>query len=447
MKKLLKITFTLIIITILLLGFAVPVNMVGNWYQQFMPDLGNRSISDITFVDSLVGYAVTRKDSLSENFVLKTINGGDNWNIVQSYNNSHIKRVIFLNKDTGYVGGTAIPQEILSRTTDGGLSWTLITVPEGFLHDMYVLNTDTIWISDQLFTGRLFITTNGGTSWQLQYTNNNGIDKIYMFNRNIGFLSSNFNLFKTTNSGFNWTQIPGEFGFLDIYFVDSLTGWKTRGDTMKFTSNGGLNWTKQIAPYGGIILSNVISRFANINKDTLWATGGSVWYLNNQVKRILYRTTNGGSNWLFQIPDTTLKFGTMINFSNKEHGWVYSNSDSTGIHTATGGDTTFYIGIQQTNTYIPKEFELKQNYPNPFNPRTVIPYKLKKSAFVRLIAYEITGRETQIMVNQHQQAGEYEVDFIGKFAISSGIYFYRIEVTDDKSKQLYTETKKMILIK
>ena len=223
-----------------MIGFNFSDVMVGNWYQQWMPDLVNRKISDITFVDSLVGYAVTRKDSLSENFVLKTINGGDNWNIIQSYNNSQIKRVIFLNKDTGYVGGTAIPQEILSRTTDGGLSWTQITVPEGFLNDMYVLNTDTIWISDQLFTGRLFITTNGGTNWQLQYTNNNGIDKIYMFNRNIGFLSSNFTIYKTTNSGFNWTQIPGEGGFFDINLVDSLTGWKTRGDTMKFTSNGGL---------------------------------------------------------------------------------------------------------------------------------------------------------------------------------------------------------------
>lgn len=113
----------------------------------------------------------------------------------------------------------------------------------------------------------------------------------------------------------------------------------------------------------------------------------------------------------------------------------------------TGGDTTFYLGIVQTSNTLPKEFVLKQNYPNPFNPRTVIPYKLKTAAFVRLIAYEVTGKETQIMVDQHQNAGEYEVDFIGKFARSSGVYFYRMEVFDNKSKLLFSETKKMILLK
>jgi len=40
-----------------------------------------------------------------------------------------------------------------------------------------------------------------------------------------------------------------------------------------------------------------------------------------------------------------------------------------------------------------------------------------------------------------KQAGEYEVDFVGKFS-SSGIYFYRMSV-DDK----VVDTKSMILVK
>ena len=114
---------------------------------------------------------------------------------------------------------------------------------------------------------------------------------------------------------------------------------------------------------------------------------------------------------------------------------------ATGIHTTTGGDTTFYTGIQQTPNAVPEGFVLKQNYPNPFNPRTVIPYTLSAPAHVKIIAYDITGREIQRMVDSYQQAGAYEVDFMGKFT-ASGVYFYRMTV-DDK----VIDTKKMMLIK
>ncbi len=91
-------------------------------------------------------------------------------------------------------------------------------------------------------------------------------------------------------------------------------------------------------------------------------------------------------------------------------------------------------------------FKLKGINKNPFNPRTVIPYKIKSSSYVRLIAYDILGKETQRLVDQYQQPGEYEVDFIGKYG-ASGVYFYRIEVTDEKSNKIFSETKRMMLIK
>ena len=90
---------------------------------------------------------------------------------------------------------------------------------------------------------------------------------------------------------------------------------------------------------------------------------------------------------------------------------------------------------------MPEKFVLKQNYPNPFNPRTVIPYSLSASAHVKIIAYDITGREVQRMVDKYQHAGAYEVDFMGKFT-ASGVYFYRMEV-DGR----VVGTKKMILLK
>jgi len=107
---------------------------------------------------------------------------------------------------------------------------------------------------------------------------------------------------------------------------------------------------------------------------------------------------------------------------------------------STRADTTFYTGITKQNEYIPEDFELKQNYPNPFNPRTVIPFRLKKKAFVRLYVYDIAGREVQWLVDGNYNAGEYEVDFMGKYS-SSGVYFYKIEITPDNSSERSTNTK------
>ena len=50
------------------------------------------------------------------------------------------------------------------------------------------------------------------------------------------------------------------------------------------------------------------------------------------------------------------------------------------------------------------------------------------------------------MVDNFEQAGAYEVDFMGKFT-ATGVYFYRMTVTDEKSGIVYSETKKMILLK
>jgi hypothetical protein len=145
---------------------------------------------------------------------------------------------------------------------------------------------------------------------------------------------------------------------------------------------------------------------------------------------------------LFQIPDTSIHVTSpaFIDFVDGNNGWGYLPSPN-GIHTTTGGDPVWYTGIQQTPNAVPEGFVLKQNYPNPFNPRTVIPYTLSTPAHVKIIAYDITGREVQRMVDQYQQAGAYEVDFMGKFT-ASGVYFYRMTV-DDK----VVGTKKMVLIK
>ncbi len=91
-------------------------------------------------------------------------------------------------------------------------------------------------------------------------------------------------------------------------------------------------------------------------------------------------------------------------------------------------------------------FRLQQNYPNPFNPLTHIRYTVpslpasKLPAFVRLVVFDITGKQVKVLVNTRQMPGTYTVAFDGQ-QLATGIYFYQLQ-----SNQT-TITRKMILLR
>src|SRR5690606_388647 len=104
---------------------------------------------------------------------------------------------------------------------------------------------------------------------------------------------------------------------------------------------------------------------------------------------------------------------------------------------------------------IVNDYYLYQNYPNPFNPSTIIGYKLKERGYVKLMVYDIKGELVSVLVNKEQEQGYYEVKFNGRNLINqirtgelaSGIYLYRIEVIGEGRVPVYSDMKKMILIK
>jgi hypothetical protein len=96
-------------------------------------------------------------------------------------------------------------------------------------------------------------------------------------------------------------------------------------------------------------------------------------------------------------------------------------------------------------TAIPQAYELKTNFPNPFNPETKIQYALPGNAKVRLVVYDIIGRQVAELVNEEQNAGYYEKTFTGS-NLSSGMYFYRI-TAQAQGKNVFSQVKKMLLVK
>ena len=89
---------------------------------------------------------------------------------------------------------------------------------------------------------------------------------------------------------------------------------------------------------------------------------------------------------------------------------------------------------------IPNEYDLKQNYPNPFNPSTKIEYALPSSGQVKLQVFTVEGELVKTLVSEHQEAGNYSVDFSGK-NLSSGMYIYKLSLND---RNIF---KKMLFLK
>lgn len=89
---------------------------------------------------------------------------------------------------------------------------------------------------------------------------------------------------------------------------------------------------------------------------------------------------------------------------------------------------------------LPQEVALRQNWPNPFNPVTQIQYELVSDARVRLVVYDMLGREVAVLEDGLLPAGIH-VQHFNAAALASGVYLYRLEV----DHQVFT--RRMTLIK
>ncbi|MEO8211406.1 MAG: hypothetical protein ABI840_12680 [bacterium] len=387
MKKL--ILFVLVLLFLATTFSSKP--FITGWYQQFLPPIDNKPIATIYFLDSLNGFAGTDEFSNDTNYILKTTNSGNNWFIVHNQI-KFFKEFSFINSTTGYVCGS-----LILKTTNSGNNWFEISFPLGKkADDMQILNEDTILFADENgFDGGVYRTTNAGATWQNVFNGGpNNPNIIYMYDKNLGFISSiNNTFYRTTNAGVTWTYIPGVTPFTDMHFINSNTGWKCNGDFYK-TTNGGLNWINiMLPPKNDSLLLSRINRFSVVNEDTIWGIGSLKLLGVSQLRGVIFATTDGGNTWGYQLPDTSINstdYRTIF-LINKNNIWAYWNKG--GVHTTTGGDSTILLDIKQTSYELPDEFKLQQNYPNPFNPTTLIKFKIAKHSFVILKVYNIKGEE------------------------------------------------------
>jgi hypothetical protein len=228
-------------------------------------------------------------------------------------------------------------------------------------------------------------------------------------------------VFVSSNSGSNWVArnsgLPIKYVYGFTYNGSYMFAATAVG--VYRSSNGGNSWTLSNSGIPASYVSNIISRGANIFAG---AADG------------IYQSSNNGNNWSKVDGISPYLYPKSLLLTDN---YLFSGIVGNGIFKRSLSEI---IGIQNINTETPSKYSLSQNYPNPFNPMTNVKFSIVKAGDVKIVVYDIQGREVQTLVNERLGAGTYEVRFDGS-GLTSGVYFYKM-VTDG-----FTETKRMLLIK
>jgi hypothetical protein len=101
------------------------------------------------------------------------------------------------------------------------------------------------------------------------------------------------------------------------------------------------------------------------------------------------------------------------------------------------GDTSVST---EDEAIVPETFVLEANYPNPFNPQTTIGFALPQAAEVRLMVYDVLGREVARLAEGTMPAGQHEAVFDAS-GLPTGVYLYRLQADG------FVQTRRMLLVK
>ena len=239
----------------------------------------------------------------------------------------------------------------------------------------------------------------------------------------------------------DWPASDVTFSNYDIYLAQSVPPSQR---SLNFDSN--IVGTKTQVRTGSLLIPTDTYRFggnpnpfgAPINFNTSYLyTGG------NLLVEIRHNGFSGTSRSSDAIGTAISGYGTDFSAC-----WQSTYTATTGVQgnfcVAQLNSSPVPVGISP-NSSAPDDFKLHQNYPNPFNPTTRIDYEIPFESNVKLIVFDMLGKEVSELVNSNlQKAGYYSVQF-NAANLTSGMYFYKLIVQGKNENNVIT--KKMMLVK
>lgn len=338
-------------------------------------------IKEIFFIDEEIGWAVGGGSFYNVGTIMHTEDGGKDWNC-QLSTSKELNDVYFIDQSTGWAVGN---DGLILKTDNGGESWDVID--SGVFADLYaVVFTDQNhgWIASG---GGVLITNDGGNTWDIPSSLTGNYKDIQFINQNIGLAVGN-RIVKTTDGGNSWTTmisngsrrlnaiafsdsengwIVGEsgialhtedqggtwndFGFEPLYdysdgdnwawniqFLDENNGFSVLGTQLLKTMDGGNTW-------------NLLTTSSSETLGSLFFASSEIGWVGGKYDNLLYKTSNCGDSWILQHSNTT---GNILDifFLDEDTGWVLetNNDDGTNLmRTINGGLVWETINLSSEN--------------------------------------------------------------------------------------------------
>jgi hypothetical protein len=348
--------------------------------------------------------------------------------------------------------GTDKADIFLTKSTDGGYTWNTAapvrinddsTTNDQFMVDVSVDDQGRVWAvwldsrddaANNLIWTYAAVSTNGGVS--------------FMSNFKISNQSFNPALVKIEFSPYNGCHFYlGEYIGLSgkTFTLPCYSGQNnTRQDFTAYLPDYGMSFSKETDS-----ISQGSSSSNKIYIPLMGPYSGTVTYIAGVTPvpsngTITFSWDPGNVKNINGIPDS-LTLNTDVSSDVPLGTYVVSitGTESIGprIHTRSWSLVVRTpIGIVSNHNEIPERFSLYQNYPNPFNPSTKVRFEIPELRFVKLVIYDILGKEVSTLVNEELKPGSYEVEWSAS-NYPSGVYFYKL-ITEN-----FKLTKRMILIK
>ncbi|MBN8545010.1 MAG: T9SS type A sorting domain-containing protein [Ignavibacteria bacterium] len=258
-------------------------------------------------------------------------------------------------------------------------------------------------------------------------TTNTGLNATLVFNYNsleLGSVTeSKLVLFKSTNSGTDWTKMNGTVDVdnnkVTLTAIDAFSIW-TAADSDNPLPVELVNFSASVTGIKVFLNWETKTEIMNAGFEVERKTPGSQWQKIAFIEG--HYTTNSPKYYSFT--DQPSVNGTVF--------YRLKQIDTDGSFE--------YSAEIKVEFGLPTEFALYQNFPNPFNPETVISYAMPVTGEVNISIYNALGERIITLADGVQEAGNYKVSFKAE-NLPSGLYFCRM--TSGK----FTSTRKMMLLR
>lgn len=310
------------------------VNVLNAQWELRYPDIPADQINDILFLSGSTGFVVNSAGS-----ILMTTDGGDTWKIKAHYQRNILSEIKFLDNQNGFaISPYSYLDDNMSFifTTDGGLHWNQGNVYMGDALSFLPLSTSAIIKSMQEGTINKLDNFFGlwTETYRIPYFSGGDVrvpfGSIVQFQRlpggrilalgssdaakRSGVISDSVSfILKSDDAGSTWDTLwcGLPYGSQTFSFFSDSVGWLgAESDRMYKTTNGGVNWLLQ---YSDSSHNYPIKSISSPDGNSIFAVDGS--------GRVLY-STDDGQNWQFVQVGQYYDYPFTIKFLNSTKGFL-----------------------------------------------------------------------------------------------------------------------------